>query len=56
MIWRLVGLVLFAIGLYAAWRTSVDMRDQTRVIIEAFVTIFAGGMGLRLMIKPRWFR
>ncbi len=56
MKWRLLGLALFALGLFAAWRTSIDMRDQTRVIIEGFVAIFAGGIGIRLMLKPRSFR
>jgi hypothetical protein len=31
------------------------MRDQTRVVIEAFAAIFGGGIGIRLMLKPRWF-
>jgi hypothetical protein len=56
MKWRLLGLVLFALGLYAAWRTSIDMRDQTRVVVGAFVAIFAGAIGTRLMLRPRSFR
>ena len=52
MKWRLFGVVLLAIAGVAAWRTAVDMRDQTRVIIEAFIAIICGGVGIRLMF-PR---
>lgn len=59
MMWRGVGVMLFAIGLVAAWRPSIDFDDptgQTHVIIEAVVMIIGAGLGARLMFPTRWFR
>lgn len=49
MKWRVLGLVLLAVGGVAAWRASIDYRDQTRLIIEALVAIVGGGGGLRML-------
>lgn len=49
MNWRLLGLLLLAVGAVAAWRASIDIRNTTLVIIEAFVALIAGGLGIRLM-------
>lgn len=51
MRWRIIGVIVLAIGMLAAWRVSVDFDDhkQTRLIIEAVVAIVGLGGGLRMM-------
>ena len=51
MKWRIVGVLLLAVGFVAAWRLNVDREshDETRLIIEALVAIVGVGGGLRMM-------